>query len=165
MSHAKPVDERAGGQQHVEVVTASDAARLVAPPVPEHLDLGGDLRARWVALWTSPVATVLDPSSDLEPVSRLFELYELDRSIGKATRNHVKHLERLGEYVLDESAPAFDPQLVRTRMAVASEIRQLEQTLGVSPRGRLTIGLAVMAAQNAAAGAAGGDGGHDDADD
>lgn len=164
MSHAKPVDERAGGQQHVAVVTAADAVRLTAPDVPEYLDLPDDLRARWVALWTSPVATVLDPTSDLEPVARLFELYELDRAIGKATRNHIKHLARMGEYVLDPDAPAFDPQLVRTRMSVAAEIRQLEQTLGVSPRGRLTIGLAVLAAGKAAAGAAE-EGAHDDADD
>lgn len=164
MSHAKPVEERSGGQQHVEVVTAADAARLVAPPLPAHLDLDDDLRARWVALWTSPAATVLDPGSDLEPVSRLFELYGLDRAIGAATRNHIKSLQRYGEYVLDDAAPMFDPQLVRTRMSVAAEIRQLEQTLGVSPRGRLTIGLAVVAAGKAAAGAAAGVE-RDDADD
>lgn len=164
MSHAKPVDERAGGQQHVDVVTAADAARLTAPPVPEHLVLSGDLAARWDALWTSPVAMVLDPTSDLEPVARLFELYELDRVIGKATRNHLKHLARLGEFVLDEDAPTFDAQLVRTRMSVAAEIRQLEQTLGVSPRGRLTIGLAVLAAGKAAAGGEQA-GERDDADD
>lgn len=165
MSHAKPVDERAGGQQHIDVVTDADAARLTAPPLPEYLhELSDDLRARWVALWTSPVATVLDPTSDLEPVARLFELYALDRSISRATRNHVKHLARLGEYVLDEDAPTFDANLVRTRISVASEIRQLEQTLGVSPRGRLTIGLAVLAVGKAAAGGEQA-GERDDADD
>lgn len=163
MSHAKPVDERAGGQQHVEVVTAADAARLVAPPVPAHLVLPADLRDRWGELWTSPVATVLDPTSDLEPVARLFELYALDRQVGQAAARHVEALAQLGAFV-DYDAPAFDPQLVRTRLAVASEIRQLEQTLGVSPRGRLTIGLAVLAAGKAAAGADQ-EGSHDDADD
>lgn len=161
MSHAKPVDERAGGQQHVEVLTDAAALGLVAPEIPEHLELGGDLPARWVALWTSPVATVLDPVTDLEPVARLFELYELDRSIGRATRNHVKALERAGEYI--DEITTFDPQLVRTRLSVASEIRQLEQTLAVGPRGRLTIGLAVLAAGKAAGGEQGGE--HDDADD
>jgi hypothetical protein len=163
VSHAKPVDERAGGQQHVEVITAADAARLVAPPVPEHLSLSDDLRDRWAALWTSPVATVLDPVSDIEPVARLFELYELDRAIGRATRKHIDSLRQLGDWI-EEGTPAFDPQLVRTRMSVAAEIRQLEQTLGVSPRGRLTIGLAVLAAGKAAAGA-NEEGEHDDADD
>lgn len=163
MSHAKPVDERAGGQQHVEVATAADAARLSAPARPAHLDLDGDLRARWDGLWTSPAATVLDPVTDLEPVARLFELYQLDRSIGRATREHVRALESAGAY--DEDAPAFDAQLVRTRMSVAAEIRQLEQTLGVSPRGRLTIGLAVLAAGKAAAGAQQDEEGRDDADD
>lgn len=163
MSHAKPVEERAGGQQHVAVVTSADTVRLVAPPLPDHLDLRGDLPARWEAVWTSPVATILDPVTDLEPVSRLFELYALDRSIGRATRNHVSALERAGEY-LDEIT-TFDPQLVRTRLSVASEIRQLEQTLGISPRGRLTIGLAVLAVDRAAAGAGGGSEEHDDADD
>lgn len=139
MSHAKPVDERAGHRSTPALIES--AGVLVAPALPEHLGkLPDDLRARWAAVWTSPVAQVLDPVSDLEPMSRLFSLYRRGRQLDEAFERQLGWLESG-----DIDMP-FDPQFARVLLAIAAEIRQLEQTLGVTPRGRLVIGAAVAAA-------------------
>lgn len=157
VSHAKPAEERAGHHAPPSALEAPQR-ELVAPDPPEGLILDGELARRWRAVWTSPVAQVLDPVSDLEPMARLFKLYRRDAQFDKA-------LDRQLEWLADshEGMP-FDPQFARVRLAIAAEIRQLEQTLGITPRGRLVIGAAVMAASKAA-GAQDGEGAHDDADD
>lgn len=154
MSHAKPIDERMGAQSAVRILGGS--GELVAPALPERLGkLPGDLRARWDELWTSPVAAVLDPVSDLEPMSRLFALYARERQFDEALGRQLSWLSG------DPDMP-FDPQFARVTLAISAEIRQLEQTLGVTPRGRLVIGAAVAAAGKGQQ-QAGGE--HDDADD
>lgn len=161
VSHTKPVDERAGHRTLPSVLGGGETggeAALVAPPLPEQLArIPADLRDRWSALWTSPVAVVLDPVSDLEPVTRLFKLYALGRRLDGA-------FERQIDWLTDEAdaGQLFDPQIARVLLAFASEVRQLEQTLGVTPRGRLVIGAAVAAAGR---GGAEQGGEHDDADD
>lgn len=145
MSHAKPVDER-GGHHALPAVLDAGAVTLVAPALPDRLaTLPGNLRELWIGMWTSPVAAVLDPVSDLEPMTRLFELYGLDAVMGKALNNYMNWLASPNPYAEDEPKD-FDPQFARVRLAVSSEVRQLEQTLGITPRGRLVIGAAVAAA-------------------
>lgn len=147
MSHAKPVEER-GGHHALPAVLDAGAVVLVAPALPARLSkLPPHLRERWDGLWTSPVAAVLDPVSDLEPMTRLFELYGLDATMGKAVNNYMDWLASDNPYAGAEDEPKeFDPQFARVRLAVAAEVRQLEQTLGITPRGRLVIGAAVAAA-------------------
>jgi hypothetical protein len=148
MSHAKPVDERAG---HRGTPAVLSAGALVVPTYPG--ELPDSMRSLWDALWTSPVAAVLDPVSDRQPVTRLFKLYKRDRQFDEALDRQI---ERLSD---GEPDAVFDPQLARLRLAIAAEIRQLEQTLGITPRGRLVIGAAVAAVGKAT------EQEHDDADD
>lgn len=116
----------------------------MAPPLPERLArLPRELRERWEAVWTSPVARILDPVSDLEPMARLFTLYRRGRQLDAAFERQLSWLE-----AGDVDMP-FDPQFARVMLAIAAEIRQLEQTLGITPRGRLVIGAAVVAADKA----------------
>lgn len=150
MSHAKPADERAGHRAAPAVL--GDAGALAAPEPPDRVPAA--LHDRWRGVWTSPVARVLDPVSDLEPMTRLFELYGLDSDMHEAVRRQLTWLR-------DDPELPFDPQFARVRLAVAGEIRQLEQTLGITPRGRLVIGAAVMAAGKAQQESEV----HDDADD
>ncbi len=135
MSHAKPAEVRAGHRAAPAVLANGG---LVAPGAPEGLP--SDLVDRWAALWVSPVAAVLDPVSDLEPMSRLFTLYRRGRQLDAAFERQLSWLESG-----DVDMP-FDPQFARVLLAIAAEIRQLEQTLGITPRGRLVIGAAVAAA-------------------
>lgn len=156
MSHAKPHDERAGHRTSPEVLGGSSA--LVAPPLPRQLrNLPEDLVERWALLWTSPVAVVLDPVTDLEPMTRLFRLYALGRKMQGAVEQQIEWLEG------GDVGSVFDPQFSRITLGFAAEIRQLEQTLGITPRGRLVIGAAVARASGA--GGQQGQVPHDDADD
>jgi hypothetical protein len=116
-----------------------------APPT----GIGAALRRDWDALWTSPVATLLDPVSDLPAVSRLFEL----RVLGDKLRRAIA------------SAPEVDTGLISTRLKVATEARLIEAQLGLSPRSRLALGLALLAGRRGAGGPSGGGVEHDDADD
>ncbi len=154
MSHAKPVDERAGHHAAPALIEAASGS-LVAPAWPGMRELPDDLAERWVAVWTSPVAAVLDPVSDLEPMTRLFSLYQRGRQLDEAFERQLGWLE-----AGDVDMP-FDPQFARVLVAIAGEIRQLEQTLGITPRGRLVIGAAVAAVGKAQQG----EQVHDDADD
>lgn len=155
MSHAKPVDERSGHRTAPAVLSGGSGA-LVAPPFPDQLRRVPERwRERWAAFWTSPVAVVLDPVTDLEPVTRLFRLYVLQHKMFGALEQHIEWLEDAREDV------EFDPGWARNALGFASEIRQLEQTLGITPRGRLVIGAAVAAATKPQQG----ERVHDDADD
>jgi hypothetical protein len=155
VSHAKPADERAG---HRGAPVELTGAGRVAPPLPRQLSkLPAELVEQWHGIWTSPVAAVLDPVSDLEPMTRLFRLYHLQCKMFGALEQHIEWLEDAREDV------EFDPGWARNALGFASEIRQLEQTLGITPRGRLVIGAAVVAAGKAAAANSGGD--RDDAED
>jgi hypothetical protein len=86
-------------------------------------------------------------------MARLFRLYQRDRQFDLALDRQLSWLE-------DDPELPFDPQFARVRLAIAGEIRQLEQTLGITPRGRLVIGAAVVAAGGQLTEEA-----HDDADD
>lgn len=157
VSHAKDVDERAGHRTAPAVLGGSSA--LVAPELPRQLrKLPEDLVRRWDAFWTSPVAMVLDPVTDLEPVTRLFRLYHLQHKMFGALEQHIEWLEND-----EEGDREFDPGWARNALGFSSEIRQLEQTLGITPRGRLVIGAAVARASGAQS--TGGPAEHDDADD
>lgn len=144
MSARKPVEER-GGHHALPAVIPASSGTLVAPEPPPRVPV--HLHGRWAQFWTSPVAQVLDPVSDLEPAARLFELYGLDQDMGKAVNNYMEWMQNRPE---DDEGFQFDPQFARVRLAVAAEVRQLEQMLGVTPRGRLAIGAAVAAAGRAA---------------
>lgn len=154
MSHVKPVDERGGHRG--EPTALEQAGGLVAPAWPARKPLPEDLAERWLAVWTSPVAVVLDPVSDLEPMTRLFRLYQRGRQLDDAFERQLGWLE-----AGDIDMP-FDPQFARVLLGFSAEIRQLEQTLGITPRGRLVIGAAVAAASR---GAAPTEQARDDADD
>jgi hypothetical protein len=156
VSHAKAADERAG--HRTDVTTLQAGGGLVAPALPARLDkLPDELRQRWAEIWTSPVAKILDPVSDLEPMTRLFALYRRERQFDTALGNQLEWLSGS-----DDETAVFEPGLARIVMAVAAEIRQLEQTLGITPRGRLVIGAAIVAAGKAGQQQ---EGERDDADD
>jgi hypothetical protein len=95
-------------------------------------------RRAWDGLWASPVAQLLDPVSDLPAVTRLFRLYELGDEMDR----------RLANPPTGEGAPSVE-SMVTTRVRVAGECRILEGQLGLSPRSRLALGLALLAGKKA----------------
>lgn len=132
---AKPVGQRV--RRNLPTVLDGSAADSVipAPPrgLPEHLGRS------WRGLWTSPVAQLLDPVSDLPAVTRLFRLYVLGERMD----------ERLARP--PEDGPGVEA-MIAARVRIASECRILEGQLGLSPRSRLALGLALLAGKKAGGG-------------
>jgi hypothetical protein len=89
------------------------------------------------------VAQLLDPVSDLPAVTRLFRLYELGDEMDRRLANPP---------VDDEGNGPSVESMVTTRVRVAGECRILEGQLGLSPRSRLALGLALLAGKKAGGG-------------
>lgn len=129
MSDVKPVDSRQR-RNMPSTLASGTAPEMPDPPV----DLSPTLCRQWEGLWTSPVAALLDPVSDLPAVTRLFEL----RLLADRVQSQLAEAE------------SVDSALVSARVKLASEIRLAEGQLGLSPRSRLALGIALLAGQKAA---------------
>jgi hypothetical protein len=139
VSHRKNVDERGGHQGLPQVLDAP--AQYVVPDAPRGVD-----PQLWTSLWTSPVAVVLDPVSDREPMGRLCRLYARVERYERAEDNMLSALENPDA----ESIVEFDGKIPAAINSMNAEIRQLETSLGITPRGRLIIGAAVAAVNKGA---------------
>lgn len=133
---------------------AEEAA--VAPrevPVPPELEHISDrLKEVWVKMWRAPVASLWDPDSDLMVLVRLFRLYREDERLSLALDLHMEHfmrnladdMDRAPEYATERSR--FEIPIFMARMRVATECRMLEQQLGLTPKARLSLGVALFVA-------------------
>lgn len=161
---AKSPEDRSGHHAAPQQLGAA----VVLPPPPAPAGLGVGLRRRWVALWSSPVAQMLDPATDGPVLARLFELYRLgddlaavlarDSRAEKAAARRIRAAVADGD--LDRAAAvAAELEVVRkaynstvgARVRVATEVRMLEAQLGLSPRSRLALGVMLMAGRKAMA--------------
>lgn len=104
----------------------------IHPPPPSYLLKV--TKDRWVAYWETPVARLVDAVSDLPALERLFWLYDdLERSRRSvATTGHMVEGSQ-GQKVMNP--------LLRHMQTQASEIRQLEDRFGLSPRARLSLNV------------------------
>lgn len=178
MSNPKPMDQRL--RRNLPAILedpGQNAPQLaesgpIRPPAPAGLSAA--FVQAWDGFWTSPVAQLLDPVSDLPPVTRLFELYQLGQQLADVVAaNMTNYLDALtrpagvsasGEISEgDDDPPGIDEKALTYRMRVASETRLLESQLGLSPRSRLALGLALAAGKKAGLGSL--DEAADDADD
>lgn len=140
------LDEDAEAEQEATV-----APREVPDP-PELRKMSARLREVWIKMWRSPVASLWDADSDVMVLIRLFRLYEQDAKMTEALDLHMEHfMERLRES--PERAPEFATERSRfeipifmARMRVATECRMLEQQLGLTPKARLALGVALFVA-------------------
>ncbi|MFI6759375.1 hypothetical protein ACIBF5_09565 [Micromonospora sp. NPDC050417] len=123
------------------------------PPAPG--GLSPQLHRTWYGMWTSPVARLLDPDTDMPAVTRLFSLYQLGERLDAAVAADMDaYLEAMTRPDPDPDAPVphVDDRLMAMRLRVASETRLIEAQLGMSPRSRLALGLALMAGAKGTAG-------------
>lgn len=131
----------------------TDMAVRQIPRPPMGLSAG--LRRTWDGLWSSPVAALLDPVSDLPVVARLFYLYKLSdrvaRQIALADPDRLTLLmddpdptEETRRLIAEVSAAIQSwNTTIKTQVTLSTEIRQVEMTIGVSPKARLGLGVAL----------------------
>jgi hypothetical protein len=127
----KPAGKAVGHRDHT-VLALTPPRSTAVPPAPAGLQKA--TVRRWEGFWRSPVAAAADRVTDLPVIERLFVHYdELDR-VGRAFRKQRVIAGRCGETM----SPLF-----RYYTWLASEIRSCEDRLGLSPRARLSLGVAL----------------------
>lgn len=141
-----------------EVADGADRVRLPTPAPPAGLLKA--TRDQWYAFWDSRVSAVVDRTSDIPALERLFELYDDARRYRTSIRKTPMVAGSQGQLVRNP--------FVRDLKDTNVEIRALEDRFGLSPRARaslnLTLGVTAktMADLNADFVGVGGDGGGDD---
>jgi len=111
------------------------AIRLVGPdkmPAPRGRWLKATIE-RWEAYWSSEVAKLTDPATDLDAVDRLFCLYDERERCERAIGTKLLLTGSREQIVLNP--------LCRHKATLDAEIRQLEDRLGKTPRARLQLGV------------------------
>ncbi|MDN3356069.1 P27 family phage terminase small subunit [Actinomadura sp. DC4] len=145
------------GDEFDEDLAVTDAPQ---PPPPPPAGLLKVTRDRWDEFWTSPVAALADRVSDRTALERLFSLYDDLERCGRTVR-------KAGHMVVGSKGQLVMNPLLRHMQTQASEIRQLEDRFGLSPRARLglnmTLGQTAKTLADLNHGLGGGDG--DDEDD
>jgi hypothetical protein len=117
--------------------TAIDGGEVLAPPACPAL-LGGTAplpatRDAWDRVWCSNIAAVLDRESDMEAVVRWATLLdERERALRQFRRKRMVK-GSMGQQVL---SPLWD--VVRS---CDTELRALEDRIGLSPKARLQLGI------------------------
>ena len=94
--------------------------------------------ARWELYWNSDVSKLVDRDVDLTALERLFALYD-------QRARDLETIEAEGAVVVGSQGQPVRHPLARAVLEYGSEIGRLEDRFGVSPRGRLQLGLTVGA--------------------
>lgn len=135
MSLPKPIESR----QRRELPKVLDGNSCISEIPPAPSGISEELLEAWGGVWRSPVAALLDPVSDLPALTRLFRLYSVEERLDRV----ISHPR-----AADEFADMMRTALA-SRLRVAGEILKLEDRLGLSPRSRLALGVALMAGKKA----------------
>lgn len=105
------------------------------PPPPE--GVSERTAAQWAGYWSSPVAKLVDPVSDLPALERLFLLYDDCQQYRESIRDAPMVQGSMGQMVRNP--------FVKDLKDAQAEIRQLEDRFGLSPRARLGLNLTLGA--------------------
>ena len=116
--------------------TAPEPSSIGSPPAPA--GLRPETAERWGLYWRSDVSKLVDRDVDLTALERLFTLYD-QRDRDLAT------IEAEGSVVVGSQNQPVRHPLGRAVLEYGTEIGRLEDRFGVSPRGRLQLGLTVGA--------------------
>jgi P27 family predicted phage terminase small subunit len=120
----------------LEVVAAAREVVATVTPIAFPDPPSGLLKKttqRWEAFWTSPVAALVDRTSDMPALERLFELYDDCDRYRTAIRKNPMVTGSQGQMVRNP--------FVKDLKDAQAEVRQLEDRFGLSPRARLALNL------------------------
>lgn len=136
MPPRKPADRRQGrGTRDLELVAG--AVEAPPPPHPPGRDLLGSTVEAWNALWSSDLATLVKPV-DLPPLGRLFRLYDLRERLERTYLQDPFVAGSTGQLVMHPAAKEV--------ASIDARIDKLEARFGITPKGRLELGIAYGAA-------------------
>jgi len=131
-AHLKPADRRQRRNKKTNVVPFRSVAKAKKIPAPPEKLLKVN-RESWKRYWNSQLAQVVEPETDLPAIIRLWTLYDLRE---RAYRAYKRQPVVFGSRNQVAENPAG-----RSMRTYDSEIRHLEDRLGMTPRARLQLGI------------------------
>lgn len=133
----KPDGRRQRRNARPQFALVSGTSGLEIPPAPD--DLLPSTQESWVAYWTDEVARAARPSH-MPVITRLFQRYdERERA--------YRTVKKDGRVTMGSQGQIVAHPLLKYIDACDAEIRQLEDRLGLSPRGMAQLGANFAAAQ------------------
>jgi P27 family predicted phage terminase small subunit len=129
----KPPERRQRTNSHAAAVIPFRATPVDAPPLPA--GLLAVTRELWRAFWRSPLAQAVEKNTDTSAIVRYFTLADERERMYRGFRRKRLVLGSQGQKVLNPMGRALH--------AFDAELRQLEDRLGMSPRSRLQLGVAI----------------------
>ena len=140
MSRRKPPQRRQN--RSTDDIALLPSSYMDVPDAPDALS--PSLRSRWYRLWNSDLAGAWSPETDSHVLERLFSLYSLREEALEA-------LKRDGLLITGSRGRQTDHPAGRRMGAWDSEIRQLEDRLGLSPKAQLQLGIQITQARKSLA--------------
>ena len=126
----KPPEERVRGSR---TPTFSVEPGRVGPVPPHPDDFTAETIARWEAFWKSDVAQVVDATTDMPAVLRLFRAYQRhDHLTAEVTKRPFVQGSK-GQPVVTPAAKLLD--------TTTREIERMEDRFGLTPKSRLQLGI------------------------
>ena len=131
----KPRDIRQNKIKRPEVgiVKVDPASKPVIPLAPKGLTTAS--KKRWRTFWLSPLASVVEISTDLHRVERWIQAVDEYEKVGKVFRSSRLVKGSTGQPVLNPLASYLT--------SLEATISRAEQELGMTPLARLKLGIAV----------------------
>ena len=130
MSHRKPTSKRQRTATAGMTQIPATGQHIPAPP----RSLSPQLECLWHQLWDSDLAAAWVPSTDGHVMARLFSLYQLRDEA-------LETIKRDGLLIIGSKGQPTDHPAARRMGAWDSEIRQVEDRMGLNPKARLNLGL------------------------
>lgn len=126
--------QRRNAPRVLELVPDSSVTQIVRKTNPKPpAGLLSKTARQWEDFWTSPVAALVDRTSDMPALERLFELYDDCARFRAAIRSAPMVEGSQGQMVRNP--------FVKDLKDSQAEVRQLEDRFGLSPRARLGLNL------------------------
>lgn len=136
----RPTLRRGHGAQTQALALRDETEELVIPPCPK--GLLPRTRKRWDAYWTSDVARAADPVIDLHLVERWIRAVDQYERLEPIVKKTPLIKGSVGQLRINPLAAHLE--------SLVAQIRQAEDALGMSPKARAQLGIALYEAQAAA---------------
>lgn len=132
MSARKPPAKRQRGKRTLSLHVAPGAAAVAKTPKPPPGMLKST-RDQWARYWGSSLAQIIELTTDLPALERLFSLYDERRRCHNGYQKERLMQGSTGQRVLNP--------LGRLIGEFDKEIRAMEDRFGLTPKARLALGI------------------------
>lgn len=130
---SKETRQRWAKRPEIGLVKVDPADKPVIPTAPKGLTAAS--KKRWRTFWLSPLAKVVEISTDLHRVERWIQAVDEYEKVGKVFRSSRLVKGSTGQPVLNPLASYL--------ANLETSISRAEQELGMTPLARLKLGIAV----------------------